>query len=69
MKNSACTEADSAANIMENDAKTLNQEFQAGAVTTVSIAHSVHDAYVAFLPPILPMLIEKFALSNTLAGR
>ena len=68
MKNTACTETDIAESIMETDAKTLNQEFQAGSVTTVSIAHSVHDAYVAFLPPILPMLIEKFALSNTLAG-
>lgn len=43
-------------------------EFKTGGVTTVAVAHAVHDTYSAFLPALLPLLIEKFALSNTLAG-
>jgi MFS transporter, FSR family, fosmidomycin resistance protein len=43
-------------------------EFKTGGVATVAVAHAVHDTYSAFLPALLPLLIEKFALSNTLAG-
>ncbi|HSM23427.1 MAG TPA: MFS transporter [Anaerolineaceae bacterium] len=43
-------------------------KFQTGGVTIVSTAHSVHDTYTAFLPPLLPVLIEKFSLTNTSAG-
>ncbi|MGI6250811.1 MAG: MFS transporter [Anaerolineaceae bacterium] len=34
----------------------------------IAIAHAVHDSYSAFFPALLPLLIEKFSLTNTLAG-
>jgi len=42
--------------------------FQTGHVVTLSAGHAVHDTYTAFLAPLLPVLIEKFSLSNTGAG-
>lgn len=45
-----------------------NGKFQLGTVLTISLAHMVHDIYSAFLAPILPLLIEKFSLSLSLAG-
>ena len=42
--------------------------FQAGKVTSISFAHLIHDIYSSFLAPILPLLIEKFGLSYTLAS-
>jgi FSR family fosmidomycin resistance protein-like MFS transporter len=45
-----------------------DQKFHTGGVATVAVAHAVHDTYSSFLPPLLPLLIERFALSNTLAG-
>lgn len=49
--------------------KTLDTEpFQTGSVATVAAAHAIHDTYTAFLPPLLPVLIAKFALSTTQAG-
>jgi FSR family fosmidomycin resistance protein-like MFS transporter len=44
------------------------EEFQTTGVITVAGGHSVHDTYTAFLPALLPVLIEKFSLSNTTAG-
>lgn len=44
------------------------EKFQTSGVATVAGAHSVHDTYTAFLPALLPALIEKFSLSNTVAG-
>lgn len=44
------------------------QEFKTAGVATISVAHAVHDTYSAFLPPLLPLLIEKFTLTNTTAG-
>jgi FSR family fosmidomycin resistance protein-like MFS transporter len=43
-------------------------KFQTGGVAIVSTAHAVHDTYTAFLPALLPVLIQKFSLSNTSAG-
>jgi MFS transporter, FSR family, fosmidomycin resistance protein len=43
-------------------------EFQTAEVVTVAAAHGAHDTYFSFLPTILPLLIEKFALSTTQAG-
>ena len=43
-------------------------KFQATGVSIVSSAHAVHDTYTAFLPALLPVLIEKFSLTNTAAG-
>ncbi|MGQ9489331.1 MAG: MFS transporter [Anaerolineae bacterium] len=49
--------------------ETLTAErFQAAGVTAIAAGHAVHDTYTAFLPPLLPVLIEKFALSNAQAG-
>lgn len=42
--------------------------FDAGQVITISAGHAIHDTYTAFLPPLLPILIERYALSNALAG-
>lgn len=35
---------------------------------SISFAHLIHDIYSSFLAPILPLLIEKFGLSYTLAS-
>ena len=42
--------------------------FQTGRVATVAGGHAVHDTYVAFLPPLLPVFVERWALSNTSVG-
>ncbi|GIV63531.1 MAG: MFS transporter [Chloroflexota bacterium] len=42
--------------------------FHTGKVSAVAAAHGVHDTYQAFLPPLLPLLIEKFSLIKTEAG-
>lgn len=42
--------------------------FQTGRVLSITGAHAVHDTYTAFLPPLLPVLISKLAISNTEAG-
>jgi FSR family fosmidomycin resistance protein-like MFS transporter len=42
--------------------------FQTSRVLTITGAHAVHDTYTAFLPPLLPAFVSKFALSNTEAG-
>ncbi|GAP09876.1 sugar phosphate permease [Bellilinea caldifistulae] len=42
--------------------------FRTGKVSAVATAHGVHDTYQAFLPPLLPLLIEKFSLIKTEAG-
>jgi MFS transporter, FSR family, fosmidomycin resistance protein len=45
-----------------------DERFEAGDVNTVTLGHAVHDTYTAFLPPLLPVLIDKFSMSNTQAG-
>ena len=50
------------------DVLTQRKEFQTGHVLTVSLAHALNDVYTSFLPPLLPSLIAKLALSNTQAG-
>ncbi len=44
------------------------EDFQANGVALLSSAHAVHDTYTAFLPALLPVLIQKFSLTNTAAG-
>ena len=52
-----------------NTENTIEQDnFQTGGVAVVSTAHAVHDTYTAFLPALLPVLIEKFTLTNAAAG-
>lgn len=45
-----------------------SDQFHLAGVASVTAGHAVHDTYTAFLPPLLPVLIEKFALSNAQAG-
>jgi FSR family fosmidomycin resistance protein-like MFS transporter len=42
--------------------------FQARRVATLAGGHAVHDTYTAFLPPLLPVFVDEFQLSNTAAG-
>ena len=42
--------------------------FQTDRVGTIAAAHAVHDTYTAFLPALLPVLINKLLLSKTEAG-
>ena len=53
---------------MKSEPQTIDQDFQTGDVALISSAHAVHDTYTAFLPALLPILIQKFSLTNTLAG-
>ena len=57
---------------MENNSKqTTDREdsrFQTGRVVSIAAAHFVHDIYTSFLPPLLPLIIEKLSLSLTRAG-
>lgn len=46
----------------------ITKKFQSSKVVSISFAHLVHDIYSSFLAPILPLLIEKFGLSYTLAS-
>jgi len=45
-----------------------NDGFQTGNVALISVAHFLHDAYSTYLPPLLPLLIEKFGISLFLSG-
>lgn len=47
---------------------TPSKKFQADKVLLISFCHFVHDIYSSFLAPLLPFLVEKFALSLTQAG-
>ena len=44
------------------------EKFQTRSVFTIAFTHFLHDVYSSFLAPLLPLLIEKFSLSYTLAG-
>ncbi len=43
-------------------------KFKTGSVIAVSLSHLAHDIYSSFLAPLLPLLIDKFGISYTLAG-
>ncbi len=47
---------------------TSGSGFQTARVVSVAVAHFVHDIYTSFLPPLLPLIIQKLALSMTRAG-
>jgi FSR family fosmidomycin resistance protein-like MFS transporter len=42
--------------------------FQTKRVAAFAAGHALHDTYTAFLPPLLPIFIERLALSKTEAG-
>jgi FSR family fosmidomycin resistance protein-like MFS transporter len=41
---------------------------QTSKIATIAAAHAVHDTYSAFLPPLLPVFIEKLSLAKAEAG-
>jgi FSR family fosmidomycin resistance protein-like MFS transporter len=41
---------------------------QTSRVVTIAAAHAAHDTYSAFLPPLLPVFIEKLSLAKAEAG-
>lgn len=43
-------------------------EFSTRHVASIALAHGVHDMYSGFLPPLLPILIEKYGFSNLIGG-
>jgi FSR family fosmidomycin resistance protein-like MFS transporter len=43
-------------------------DFPTGSVTALGFAHAANDTYAAFLPPLLPPLMEKLSFSKTEAG-
>ncbi len=43
-------------------------EFQAARVSMIAFAHFVHDLYTSFLPPLLPLIIEKLSITLSQAG-
>jgi FSR family fosmidomycin resistance protein-like MFS transporter len=55
-------------NYVDIDTNIDQEEFQTAKVSVLASAHAVHDTYTAFLPALLPVLIEKFTLTNTAAG-
>jgi len=52
----------------QSDEKNHSSVFETPQVLTVAAGHFVHDVFSSFLAPWLPLLIEKLALSLTLAG-
>ncbi|MFB3818930.1 MAG: MFS transporter [Candidatus Methylomirabilales bacterium] len=42
--------------------------FHTARVLVLSVGHAIHDAYPAFLAPLVPLLKHKLGLSNALAG-
>jgi FSR family fosmidomycin resistance protein-like MFS transporter len=45
-----------------------DESFHANGAALVAAAHGVHDTFSSFLPALLPVLIEKFSMTNTMAG-
>src|SRR3972149_2862233 len=45
-----------------------SKKFQTSNILLISGAHFVHDVYSAFLAPVLPLLIDKFKMSYSIAG-
>ena len=44
------------------------KKFQTGKVSLVAFSHFIHDVYTSFLPPLLPLIIEKLSLTLGQAG-
>lgn len=43
-------------------------EFQSKQVVLVSAGHALHDTYTAFLPSLIPLFLERYAMSRAGAG-
>ncbi len=48
--------------------KNEQEEFNTTKVAVIAAGHGIHDTYQAFLPALLPVLIQKFSLIKTEAG-
>ena len=44
------------------------EQFEAGSIVTISLAHTVHDVFSSFLAPLLPLLIDKLGMTYSLVG-
>ncbi len=53
---------------MSDSAAKPQQTVQTSKVATIAAAHAVHDTYSSFLPPLLPVFIEKLLLTKAEAG-
>jgi FSR family fosmidomycin resistance protein-like MFS transporter len=53
---------------MTTETPTADKRFDSLEVGIYGTAHLTHDTYQAFLPPLLPLLIEKFSLLKADAG-
>ncbi len=42
--------------------------FQKDTIITISLGHLFHDIYTAFLAPLIPFLIDKFSITQLIAG-
>ncbi|MCW8985024.1 MAG: MFS transporter, partial [Thermoanaerobaculales bacterium] len=45
-----------------------SHDLRTSKVATIAAAHAAHDTYSAFLPPLLPVFIEKLSLAKAEAG-
>ncbi|MDQ1266183.1 MAG: transporter, family, fosmidomycin resistance protein, partial [Bacteroidota bacterium] len=50
------------------DKNTKTKRFETAKVSYVAFSHAAHDIYTAFLPPMLPLLIDKLHISYSHAG-
>src|SRR5512139_4303067 len=53
---------------LEDCVSTPDRTFDTAMVILLSVGHGIHDMYLAFLAPLLPLVQAKLGLSNTLAG-
>jgi len=51
-----------------NSLKNEKTKFQLANVISISFAHFVNDVYSSFLSPVIPLLINKFGISLSMAG-
>jgi len=54
--------------LKQTEAQQIEDKFQTAPVITIGASHAIHDSYFAFLPAILPVLVENLSLTKTLAG-
>ena len=52
----------------KSEAVSADEAFHADGAALVAVAHGVHDTFSSFFPALLPLLIEKFSMTNTMAG-
>jgi len=53
---------------MKSASRTRNGSVGKVKITSLAVAHLFHDIYTSFLAPVLPLLIDKLALSYAAAG-